>query len=108
MMVHVVLVHDLLDLLCSHEVAQLREGVAQSRPCQLMRAIHVELLEERGKTLWCEVLLDGEGCSDEVVVVDHTIAIEVDLLNDSLQLLVAHLLVALADCCSQFVDLERA
>lgn len=93
--VNIMLIHDLFNFLIRHVVAELGKGILEGRLRNGLLISHVKLGEEGNETVLCGELFHWEDRCDELVIVDHAIAIEVDLLNYLLQLVFVHVCVVL-------------
>ncbi len=78
--INIVLCHYLVDLLFGQIVPQLCKGVPQSRTIDLLLPLSVEFLEKRGQTLRRCVLFNWESGGDELMVVDYTRLVHINLL----------------------------
>ena len=106
LMVHLVFVHDLLDLRRCQLVAKFSEGVTKRRSGNLILTGRIEPTEKRVQSLRRRVLVHWESGSDEFMVVDHTRAIDIYLGEDALEFIFTQVSVALANSIAQLVDLD--
>lgn len=58
--------------------------------------------------LFGRVLVDWEGCSDKLMVVDYTRLVDVYFCEDALELFFTHFSMASANSCTKFFDLNGA
>ena len=76
------------------------ERLAQVLLRDVVRVVHVKLLEQAPKLLICEGLLDGEDGSDELGVVDAPVSDIVDLFHDRLDGVIVECELKLFQRCS--------
>ena len=70
-------------------MAELCESITERSAIDRLRVLIVELLEQRLYALTSCELLNWESGSDELVIVDDTVAIDIDFFQDVLQLSVS-------------------
>ena len=76
------------------------ERLAQVLLRDVVRVVHVKLLEQAPKLLICEGLLHGEDGSDELGVVDAPVSDVVDLFHDRLDGVIVECELKLFQSCS--------
>ena len=70
-------------------MTELCESITERSAIDRLRVLIVELLEQRLNALTSRELLNWESGSDELVIVDDTVAIDIDFFQDVLQLSVS-------------------
>ena len=70
-------------------MAELCESITERSAIDRLRVLIVELLEQRLNALTSRELLNWESSCDELVIVDDTVAIDIDFFQDVLQLSVS-------------------
>ena len=76
-------------------MTQFGESISEVSDRYMSVSINIEPREHCSDLLFGEILFDRNGRLDELVVVDHTIIVVVQLLDDSFYLLFAELLLVL-------------
>ena len=92
-------------------VTQFGESISEVSDRYMAVSVNIEPREHCSDLLFGEILFEREGRLDELVVVDHTIIVVVQLLDDSFYLLFADLLVVhliASQRLLQFLDLNGA